>query len=271
MTNDIDKMHTLFLNNMLRLQWEHTVQFVEPFDMPPRLPQFYASEIPLSCSYAINRARSIVHDMSEQERTRKKQRIVGVALVYSDLEYRRLLNDRSATREQWMDFCNGLGLLSYERCLCTVDPSSWLPVEPPPIDDPAFIYTEINRRVDGQRRQEAEVNKRDQLAIAKMFLANMILLCEQKGFEIPPIENQESWPEELTEIQVFQLNVDNIFDRMIEAVNSMSVRSLDTSDGHTGRHLILRDSVTELLRTYQTNTNALVAEFVSETMNVNQK
>lgn len=268
MKNDIDKMHTLFLNNMLRLQWEHTVQFVESFDLPPALPQFYANEIPLSCSYAIDRARNIVHNMSEQERTRKKQRIVGVALVYSDLEYRRLLNDRDATREQWMGFYKLIQLLDYERYLCNVDPSSWLPVEPPPVVDPVFIHTEINRLVDHQRRQEAVVNKRDQLAIAKMFLANMILLCEQKGFEIPPVEEQESWPEELTDTQVFQLNIDHTFDQLIEAVNNLSVPALDDSDDFR-RPLIRRDSVVQMLRASQTDTNAYVAKFLSEKTNVN--
>ena len=256
----MDVMYTMFVNNTLRLQWEHALQYLPNEELPPDLPEFIPSKEPTGALDAIESCRAILRDMYVVAKQRRC-RIIGMALVASDCEYELLLMDRSSTPDMWRDYLRSIELLEYERMLANVPADSWLPVAQFTDVEIPLLHTEINNRITVQRRFDGVRNKRDQIGIARKQLQQLIDLCIEKGHitEAPP-EKYELV--NYTDEQVFLMNIDRDYDQLIDSVNKLEPALETVIDGGRIDHFVLHSQVVRLIHKHQNDTGAYVAKFL---------
>ena len=181
-------MNALFINNLKRLRWEHTVQYVGPLEKAPYFEIPVSPEDVPDFNATTALAFPIIKSMEEREAYSTKCRLVGAVLLAMDVEYRSLINDRGTTVKQWRSFYRDLLALEYERNLVGLSTNCWLPVEPNLLVDgenvnrhvvgihveDSLLHSRINALVDTLRQKEGCCNNRDQITEAKITLERYI-------------------------------------------------------------------------------------------------
>jgi hypothetical protein len=181
-------MNALLINNLKRLRWEHTVQFVGSLEKAPYFEIPVSPEDVPDFNATTALAFPIIKSMEERESSSKKGRVVGAVLLAMDIEYRNLINDRNTTARQWRSFYRDLLALEYERNLVELSTNCWLPVEPNLLVDgenvnrhvvgiqveDELLHSRINALVDTLRQKEGCYNNRDQITEAKITLERYI-------------------------------------------------------------------------------------------------
>jgi hypothetical protein len=202
--------YPLFVNNMIRLSWEHMVQYLNPLSKLP-LCALFSPEAEFTAAMVQQRCRTMILLMQEEERRCSKVRIVGPLLPVLEIMWRELADERSdtpITDAAWQHLLHQLSSLESEYILADLDPDCWLPVHLQVKNIPvAEIPLEASRIIERLKHKPGTKNVRDQLGIAKKFLHKFE---EQEGLE------HIDFTDKSIGHSAFYENIEGLLDNMID-------------------------------------------------------
>lgn len=165
--------YPLFVNNMIRLSWEHMVQYLNPVSKLP-LCALFSPEAEFTAEMVQSRCRTMILLMQEEERRGHKVRVVGPLLPILEIMWKEVADAPSGTaisEAAWYHLLQQLSSMESEYTLADLDPDCWLPVHLQVKKIPvAEIPLEVSRIVERLKQKTGTKNVRDQLDIAKKFL-----------------------------------------------------------------------------------------------------